>query len=92
MLNDAMADGLITHNPAARVRALRKRASETEGDEDDWTNPLSPNELDAYQRSWKALYPEHLPLIVTLVLTGLRWCEATALMWTDIEAAETTTM
>ena len=90
LLNDAMADGLIAHNPASRVRALRERSSETGGDEDDWANALSPTELDAYLRSWKLLYPEHLPLIVTLVLTGLRWCEATALMWTDIEAAETT--
>jgi integrase len=89
LLNDAMADGLIAHNPAARVRALRERSGEAEGDEDDWANALSPTELDAYLRSWKALHPEHLPLIVTLVLTGLRWGEASALMWTDIEAAET---
>jgi integrase len=87
VLNDAVAHGLITSNPAERVRALRERADD-EGDEDDWANALSPDELDAYLRGWRDLYPEHLPLITTLVLTGLRWGEATALIWADIENAE----
>jgi integrase len=87
VLNDAVAHGLITNNPAGRVRALRERKDD-EGDEDDWANALSPDELDAYLRGWRDLYPEHLPLITTLVLTGLRWGEATALMWADIENAE----
>jgi hypothetical protein len=47
----------------------------------DWANALSPEELDGYLRAWRDLYPEHLPLITTLVLTGLRWGEATALIW-----------
>lgn len=87
MLNDAVASGLITTNPAVRVRALRERCDE-EGDEDDWTNALAPSELDPYLRGFRAQYPEHFALIVTLVLTGLRWGEATALKWEDIEAAE----
>lgn len=87
MLNDAVAHGVIANNPAARVRAIRER-SDDEGDEDDWANALTPIELDTYLRGWLELYPARLPLIVTLVLTGLRWGEATALMWTDIAAAE----
>lgn len=89
VLNDAVAHGLITSNPAARVRALRERTDD-EGDEDDWANALSPAELDPYLRAWRDLYPEHLPLITTLVLTGLRWGEATALIWSDVETAENT--
>jgi integrase len=87
MLNDAVAHGVMANNPAARVRALRER-SDDEGDEDDWANALTPTELDAYLRSWLELYPGRLPLIVTLVLTGLRWGEATALTWADVDAAE----
>jgi integrase len=86
LLNDAVAQGVIVSNPATSVRALRER-SDDEGDEDDWANALAPSELDAYLRSWQAQYPQHLPLIVTLVMTGLRWGEATALTWADVDAA-----
>lgn len=87
VLNAAMADGLIATNPASAVRALRERTDD-EGDEDDWANALAPSELDAYLGGWRALYPEHFALIATLALTGLRWGEATALTWPDIEVAE----
>jgi integrase len=52
------------------------------------SNALAPTQLGAYLRSWQALYPQYLPLIATLALTGLRWGEATALTWAEIEAAE----
>jgi integrase len=87
LLNAAVAQGLIASNPATAVRALRERRDD-DGDEDDWANALTPTELDSYLRSWRELYPEHFALIATLVLTGLRWGEATALMWSDVEAAE----
>jgi integrase len=74
-------------NPAERVRALRERG-ESDCDDDDWENCLSPSELEPYLHAWRALYPEHYALIATLVITGLRWGEATALSWTEIEAAE----
>jgi hypothetical protein len=87
MLNDAVASAVIATNPAAHVRALRERRDD-DGDEDDWANALAPVELDPYLRGWRELYPEHFALIATLVLTGLRWGEATALKWEDVEAAE----
>lgn len=87
LLNDAVAQGMLAINPAARVRALRER-TDNEGDEDDWDNALAPSELDAYLRAWRELYPAHFALILTLVLTGLRWGEATALNFADVEAAE----
>ena len=61
MLNDAVANGLIAINPAARVRALRERTDD-DGDEDDWGNALAPAELDLYLRAWRDLYPEHYAL------------------------------
>jgi integrase len=87
LLGSALAQGLIVSNPAASVRALRERGEDV-GDEDDWANALAPSELDAYLRSWRELYLDHIALIATLVLTGLRWGEATSLTWTDVEAAE----
>ena len=87
VLSEAVSHGLIATNPAERVRALRERQDD-DGDEGDWANSLSPDELDAYLRAWRELYPEHLPLITTLVLTGLRWGEATALTWSDVDTAE----
>lgn len=55
MLNDAVAQGVITSNPAERVRALRERTDD-EGDEDDWANALTPSELDSYLQAWRAMY------------------------------------
>jgi integrase len=87
MLNDAMANGLITNNPAARVHAWREQRDD-DGDEDDWGNALAPAELEPYLQAWRDLYPEHFALIATLLLTGLRWGEATALTWPEIESVE----
>lgn len=87
VLSAAVAQSVVASNAAASVRALRERRDD-DGDETDWANSLTPPELGAYLRSWRELYPEHVALIATFVLTGLRWGEATALMWADIEAAE----
>jgi integrase len=85
VLSDAVASGLLTANPAARVRALRERREE---DGDELSNALVPSELDPYLRAWREHYPEHFALVATLALTGLRWGEATALKWEDIDLAE----
>lgn len=63
-----------------------------QGDEDDWANALTPAELDAYLRAWKALYPMHVPLITTLVLTGLRWGEVCFASGTPPTACASTTL
>ena len=90
ILASAVKDGLLPSNPAAAVPALREEDDELEDDdgaEEDISNALTPDELDRYLRAWVEIFPQHLPLIVTLVLTGARWSEVTALTWTDIEAA-----
>lgn len=84
MLNDAMTDGLITHNPAGAVRAVR------ELDDVDEDNSLHVDELRAYLDAWQEMHPEFYPLILVLALTGARWGEATALKWSDIDEAERT--
>jgi integrase len=61
-----------------------------DADDSDDSNALSPKELDRYMRSWRELYPRCVPLISTLVLTGARWGEITALKWSDIQQASKT--
>ena len=82
MLADAVSDGLLTHNPAVAVKALRQR------DDVDDDNALHPNELRIYLETWKGLYPDFYPLVLSMALTGIRWGEATALKWSDIDEAD----
>jgi integrase len=96
LLNAAVAQKLVADNPAARVRALRARVEDDldhdpDSDEDaDDSNALSRKEHDRYMRSWSELYPQHVALVSTLVLTGARWGEITALKWSDIQHASKT--
>jgi integrase len=90
LLREAQAHGLTKTNAALAVRALRERGEDDFDDDADVYNALAPNQVGPYLHAWRALYPEHHPLIATLLFTGLRWGEATALMWTDLEAAEET--
>jgi uncharacterized protein (DUF4415 family) len=48
-------------------------------DDSDVYNALARSQVGPYLHAWRALYPEHHPLIATLLFTGLRWGEATAL-------------
>lgn len=85
---EAQKHGLVRTNAALAVRALRERSEDDFDDDADVYNALAPHEVGPYLSAWKALYPEHYALIATLLFTGLRWGEATALMWTDVESAE----
>lgn len=92
VLSSAVRDGLLLSNPAASVEALTEDEDELaddDGADDDISNALTPAELDRYLRAWMELYPQHFALIATLVLTGARWSEVTALQWTDVDAAAT---
>lgn len=84
MLADAVADGLVTHNAAAAVKAIRQR------DDVDEENSLRPDELRAYLDAWLNEYPAFYPLVLLLALTGTRWGEATSLKWSDIDEADRT--
>lgn len=89
ILAEAQKHGLVRPNAALAVRALRERSEDDFDDDADVYNALAPHEVGPYLHAWRSLYLEHYALIATLLFTGLRWGEATALMWTDVEAAET---
>jgi len=74
------ADELGIPNPCARVRALPTATV----DEDD-PNALLEEELGALLAAFEEHQPGYYPLVLTIVLTGLRWGEASALKVTDLD-------
>lgn len=89
VLAGAVRGGLIDTNAARAVPAVRPRLREEDAfkDDDEETNSLSLDELNAYLAAWRELYPDDFPLVALLALTGARWGEATALIWPDITRA-----
>ena len=81
LVGDASVDYCL-RNPAQRLRSLPIR---TWNDEDP--NILSAEELGRVLAAIEQLTPQHHPLAMTLALTGLRFGEASALRWDDIDEA-----
>src|SRR4051812_50222777 len=52
---------------------------------DDDPNVLTAVELGKVMAVFRDTEPEHYPLALTLALTGIRYGEATALRWSDID-------
>ena len=83
ILKTVMADAsdeLGIPNPCARVRALPTGKV----DEDD-PNALTEEELHALLTAFEEHQPQYYPLVLTIALTGLRWGEASALKWVDLD-------
>ena len=80
MLNSAVADDIITKNPAANIKAAK---SETEKATETYHRALTETEqkmfIEEAKEEW--LYE----LIAIMLCTGLRVGEATALRWNDID-------
>jgi integrase len=66
----------------AKVRSLPTRSWD-----DGNPNILSAQELGTVLGAVKKLTPQHYPLVATLAFTGLRFGEASALRWEDIDDA-----
>ncbi|MBF0102360.1 MAG: site-specific integrase [Desulfobacterales bacterium] len=80
ILNLAVDDGIITSNPAHRLGKLFIK-KENHND----INPYTKEEVLALMSNFQKLYPDHYPLILTLARTGMRFGEALALKWNDID-------
>jgi integrase len=80
VLGDAVAEYQLPHNPVSRVRRLP-----VSGCTDAEPNLLSAGELGRVLAAFKEHEPKHHPLAITLALTGLRYGEATALKWGDLD-------
>ncbi len=77
---DAVEEYDLDRNPTARVRVLPVQGY-TEAD----PNVLAPAQLAALLTAYKEIAARQYPLALTLALTGLRYGEATALKWTDVD-------
>ena len=83
LLNQALEDGRIAGNPAARLgRQLSRLRS---GDEGKRTEIFTERELAHLLAAARAHCPEHADLITTVAWTGMRQGEAFGLQWQDID-------
>jgi integrase len=81
MLNHAVEDGILEHNPAARVgRVLAPRRSASQD-----IHPLSRDELNLLLGAVRQNAPSYYCLFLCLARTGMRLGEALALQWGDID-------
>jgi len=84
MLNYAIDDGVIIHNPADRLgRQLRLTSSPTERDSE--IKALDRLQLRRFLDTAAASEPEYYPLFFTLARAGLRLGEAFALTWEHLD-------
>jgi integrase len=81
LCRDAAADLGIT-DPSVRVRPLPTR------DVADRRQALTADELRELLEVVCTTDPEQYPLLLTFALTGMRWGEATALKWSDVDEGE----
>jgi len=79
-LNVAVDDGMLTANPAHRLgKIFKKNNSQSD------IKPYSRDELSSLLESFLNHFPDHYPQALTLARTGMRFGEALALQWDDID-------
>jgi integrase len=83
VLRDAVVDVRLNRDPTMRLTSLREKRHEV--DDDDLAASLSAAELHRLLTAVQRRDPQWYPLVLTLALTGLRFGEATALKWSDID-------
>lgn len=79
VITRSAARDLGISDPCAGVRPLQEEPSEREG--------LEAAELGALISHVRDHEPEHYPLLAVLAYTGMRWGEATAMRWEDVDEA-----
>lgn len=81
MTTDAVEDLDLERNPTKRVK-LPKRS------EPAARNTLTSDELGRFLSAMQSRYPQHLAITCLLAFTGLRFCHASALRWSDWDEKE----
>ncbi len=77
MSRDAMVALDLPRDPTLRVSLPEGELDRSE------PNALSPDELMAFLAAMKAKCPQHYALVAMLAYTGLRFCHASPLRWSD---------
>ena len=83
ILNEAVEDGVIKSNPAARLGLSVSAKQQRQAKEF-----LRPDEIRALLQTVEEGFPKFHPLVTTLVHTGMRIGEALALEWGDVQFGE----
>lgn len=81
-LQQAVEDGKLPGNPAARLGRLLRSKDEPSQERGDF---LTASELSALLAACLEHRPQRFPLVLTLARTGLRIGEAVALRWGDVD-------
>jgi integrase len=81
LFNQAIEEGLLENNPAARLGRFTRTAktAETKG------FALTAKEVQQFLNAAQEVYPEYYALFLMAVRTGLRRGELVALQWGDIQ-------
>jgi integrase len=77
MTRDAMVALDLPRDPTLRVSLPEGELDRSE------PNALSPQELQAFLTAMKTKCPKHYALVAVLAYTGLRFCHASTLRWSD---------
>lgn len=77
MTRDAMVMLNLQRDPTLRI------SIPDDGGGRDEANALSPAQLASFLGAMREHYPQHYALVVLLAYTGLRFCHASALHWSD---------
>jgi integrase len=81
MTRDAMAALGLHRDPTLRITMPEESGVVDEA------NSLNPAQLAAFLTAMRTRYPQHYALVVLLAYTGLRFCHASALGWSDWDEA-----
>ena len=80
--NQAVEEGKMAQNPAARLGRFYRGKTEKEGRQ---TDAFTERELALILKTAEREYPEHFDLITTAAWTGMRMGEVLGLQWPDID-------
>jgi integrase len=80
VMEKALDDEVIVHNPARNLGRIIKTADKSAG-----IDPLTVAELNTLLSKVQEKYSDHYPMFLLLARTGLRIGEAIALKWDDVD-------
>jgi len=81
LINDSIEKGIITNNPVKGLSKLYRQAPVRHGE----IEPLTEEESLLFLKTTLEWEPEHYPMFLTSLHTGLRSGEVIAMQWPDIE-------
>ena len=81
LINDSIEKGIITNNPVKGLSKLYRQAPVRHGE----IEPLTEEESLLFLKTTLEWEPEHYPMFLTSLHTGLRSGEVIAMQWPDID-------